>query len=201
MKKLLLATSNPHKVKEMKYILRHLPYDVVTLNDLGLDVVMPEETGSTFRENAYIKARHVYDYVNNYYPDTWVLADDSGLSVKALGGAPGIHSARYKGLSSPEARLKAVLFELKDVPWEKRVATFITVMCLITDFAEVFTQGIVEGYITYEPMGTSGFGYDPIFYYPPMNKTYAEMAPEEKNSISHRARATSNMIIVLQKFA
>lgn len=201
MKKLLLATSNPHKVKEMKYILRHLPYDVVTLNDLDLDVVMPEETGSTFRENAYIKARHVYDYVNNYYPDTWVLADDSGLSVKALGGAPGVHSARYKGLSSPEARLKAVLFELKDVPWEKRVATFITVMCLITDFAEVFTQGIVEGYITYEPMGTSGFGYDPIFYYPPMNKTYAEMAPEEKNSISHRARATSNMIIVLQKFA
>jgi len=162
---------------------------------------MPEETGNTFRENAYIKARYVYDYVHNYYPDIWVLADDSGLSIKALGGAPGIHSARYKGLPSSEERLKAVLNELKNVPWEERVATFITVMCLITDFAEVFTQGTVEGYITYEPRGTSGFGYDPIFYYPPMNKTYAEMTPEEKNSISHRARATRNMIIVLQKFA
>ena len=201
MRRLLVATSNPHKLREMKQLLEGLPYDVLSLSDVDVDILMPEEDGDTFRDNAYIKARGVYDQIVEKYPDMWVLADDSGMSVDALGGAPGVHSARYKGLPTPEERLEEVLREMKDVQWENRTAHFITVMCLITDFAEVFTEGIVDGYITFEPKGNSGFGYDPIFYYPPLDKTYAQMSAEEKNSISHRGIASRKMKVVLEKFA
>ncbi len=201
MKKLLVATSNPHKLKEMKQLLEGLPYDVLSMKDIDINIIMPEEDGDTFRDNAYIKAKGVYKQIVEKYPDMWVLADDSGMSVDALGDAPGVHSARYKGLSTPEERLKEVLREMEDVPWENRTAHFITVMCLITDFAEVFTEGIVNGYIALEPKGENGFGYDPIFYYPPLDKTYAQMGAEEKNSVSHRGIASRKMKVVLEKFA
>ncbi len=201
MKKLLLATANPHKILEMRNILKDMPYEVMSIDDLDINIIMPDETGNTFKDNAYIKAREVYRQIHQKYSDIWVLADDSGLSVDAIGGKPGVYSARYKGLTKSEDRLRAILEELKDIPWERRRAHFTTVMCLITEFAEVFTEGIVNGYITFKPRGHNGFGYDPIFYYPPLGKTYAEMTAYEKNTVSHRGLAVSKMKIILSALA
>ena len=201
MRKLLVATSNLHKLSEMRLLLGDLPYEVISLADLDIPMEMPEEDGTTFRDNAYKKASGIYRQVKDTYTDIWVLSDDSGLMVDALGGAPGVYSARYKGIETPAGRLMEILREMEGVPQDRRTARFITAMCLITDFAEVCTLGVVEGYITTEPRGSGGFGYDPIFYYPPLGKTYAEMSPEQKNSISHRGIASRKMKRVLRAFS
>ncbi len=186
--KLIVATKNRHKIKEMQEIL-NIPQ--LTLLSL-LDVENPPsivEDGSSFEENALIKARTVSQAFS-----CWALADDSGIEVDALHGAPGIHSARFggEGLDDSERNL-LILSKLKDVPMEKRTARFRCVMALISPYGkEVTTEGVCEGHISFEPRGEHGFGYDPIFLLD-HGRTMAELSPEEKNLISHRYRALMAM--------
>ena len=177
--KIVLASNNKNKLREIREILDPLGFEVLSQSEAGADIEA-EENGKTFAENAYIKAKAAYDLTG--LP---VIADDSGLEVDALNGAPGIYSARY----APEGQRKArILEELKDVPDEKRGASFTCCICYINSegTAHYFT-GQCFGKIGYECRGTNGFGYDPIFMYG--EKSFAEISPEEKNSISHRARA------------
>ena len=184
--KLVLATANPNKVKEMRDILSGLGIDVLTLADFPpMDEV--NETGDTLEANALLKADAVYRHTG--LPS---LADDTGLEVDALGGRPGVYSARYAGPNaSYEDNVAKLLGELKGVADADRTARFRTVMALrLSDTEHLFADGVAEGRIIGERRGADGFGYDPVFL--PSDgdgRTFAEMAPEEKNSISHRARA------------
>jgi XTP/dITP diphosphohydrolase len=184
--KLVLATANPNKVKEMRDILSGLGIDVLTLADFPpMDEV--DETGGTLEANALLKADAVYRHTG--LPS---LADDTGLEVDALGGRPGVYSARYAGPNaSYEDNVAKLLGELKGVADADRTARFRTVMALrLSDTEHLFADGVAEGRIIGERRGADGFGYDPVFM--PSDgdgRTFAEMAPEEKNSISHRARA------------
>ncbi len=183
--RLLVATSNPHKLAEIEKLLRPWGVEVVSPLGLGYCGRFPSEPGSSFRRNSTIKALWFFRAFG--LP---TLADDSGLVIDALGGEPGVHSARYMGIDDPRQRLMAVLEKMKGVPWEERTARFVTVATFITPTGRVchFT-GVTEGYITFEPVGESGFGYDPIFYHPPSGRTYAQMSAEEKNAVSHRGKA------------
>lgn len=187
--KILLATANRGKIKEIKHILEGLDLDIVTLDDYpGLS--LPPEEGSTFRENALIKARGAA-----LKTGVAVLADDSGLEVDFLGGRPGIRSARYAGTgaSDKENWLK-LLKELEGVPEEKRRARFRCAVALVwPDGGEEVFEGSFEGVILGEPRGGHGFGYDPVFFIPGMKKTAAELTPDEKNSVSHRAKALEKL--------
>lgn len=180
-----MATSNHHKLAEISRLLKPLDVQVVSPVELGHRCRFPSEPGSSFRRNSAIKALWFFRAFG--LP---TLADDSGLVIDALDGEPGVHSARYMGLDDPKERLTAVLDKMKGLPWERRTARFVTVATFITPSGSVchFT-GITEGYITFEPLGESGFGYDPIFYHPPSGKTYAQMTADEKNAISHRGKA------------
>ena len=182
---ILLGTNNPDKVREIRRFLQDLPVKIVTPQDLGLKAEIPE-TGKTFEENARLKARFWWEKTKK-----WVLADDSGLEVDILGGAPGVLSSRYAGEDATyEDNWKKLLKELKNVPLEKRKARFRCVMILVSPEGKEFrVEGKVEGYIIEEPRGEKGFGYDPVFYYPPRRRTFAEMSLEEKNSLSHRGEA------------
>jgi len=190
---LLLATNNPHKVEEFRSIF--LPYDVIlqTPADLGIfnDVI---ESGNTYLENACLKAQPYWQDGQNR-----VLADDSGLEVDALNGEPGIRSSRYAGEGATDTdRVNFLLDKLKDIPYEKRTARFRCVIAIAhPDDKVIYCYGKCEGIITFEPRGTEGFGYDPIFYFPELEKTMAELSPEIKNSISHRARAAREARITL----
>ncbi|MBI5468222.1 MAG: XTP/dITP diphosphatase [Deltaproteobacteria bacterium] len=187
--KILLATANRGKIKEIKDILEGLDLDIVTLDDYpGLS--LPPEDGSTFRENALIKARGAASKTG-----VAVLADDSGLEVDFLGGLPGIRSARYAGTgaSDKENWLK-LLKELEGVPEEKRRARFRCALALVwPDGEEEVFEGSLDGVILGEPRGGHGFGYDPVFFIPGMGKTAAELTPNEKNSVSHRAKALEKL--------
>ncbi|MBQ7667729.1 MAG: XTP/dITP diphosphatase [Clostridia bacterium] len=187
--KLLLATNNKHKVNELKEMLNSSNVEVFSLADLNikLDVV---EDGSTFTENALKKATEIYKYLND---DSYtVIADDSGLSVDALNGAPGIYSARYSGGNDSDNN-KKLLSELKDVPEGKRNAHFTCVIALVNkDITKTF-EGICEGTIAFNETGDNKFGYDPVFYYPPKGLTFGEMEHEEKNKVSHRAMALKKL--------
>ncbi len=193
--KILLATSNRGKIKEITHILEGLDLELVTLDDYpGLQ--LPPEYGSTFRENALIKARAA-----SAKAGVAALADDSGLEVDSLGGRPGIYSARYAGdgASDRDNWLK-LLKELEGVPVEKRGARFRCVLALVwTGGAEEFFEGSLEGVIASEPKGTNGFGYDPVFFIPGTGKTAAELTPNEKNSLSHRAKALEKLKNSLEK--
>lgn len=185
MRDLLLATSNPHKVEEFRAIFSDLPYRLLTLRDIQLDMDV-EETGTTFRENAELKAR-AYAKASGLLS----LADDSGLEIDALGGAPGVYSARFGGpdLSYPE-RFRLIFERLKNVPVEQRTARFHCVIVIADPSGYCrSSEGAVEGLITDSPRGSNGFGYDPIFYLPDLGKTSAELDPAAKNRISHRGRA------------
>ena len=191
MKKLVLASNNKHKVKEIKAILSD--YEVLTLNDVGIDIDV-EETGTTFSENAYIKAKTIYDIVGMA-----TIADDSGLMVDALGGSPGVYSARYSGEhgNDHENNLK-VLRELSGV--ENRDAKFVSAIVMIdTDGSEYSVIGETKGKILLDYDGEGGFGYDPIFYSYELNKSFGRATPEEKNSVSHRRKALDNLAISLIK--
>ena len=182
---LLVATHNRGKVREYAQLLKDLPVHLTFLDEVGITQEVPE-TGSTFEENAVLKAR-AYARESGLL----TLADDSGLEVDALGGAPGVHSARYAGPNATDAdRIHKLLKALAGVPPEQRNARFRCVIAVATPEGEVITaEGIVEGRITDVPRGTYGFGYDPVFYLPELGKTMAELPPEEKNRLSHRARA------------
>ncbi len=185
-KKIVFATGNKGKVKEAKEILSSLGMEVVSQKDEGIEADV-EETGTSFSENALIKARAVAAKC----PGVLVIADDSGLEVDALGGEPGIYSSRYMGEDTPyEIKNKAIIDRLEGVEGEKRSARFVcAVAAVLPDGRELSVRESVEGVIAHEPYGEGGFGYDPIFYVPEMGKTTAQMAPEEKNRISHRGKA------------
>lgn len=190
--KLVIATRNPHKLKEIKEILNLSEIQIFSLNDFKN---FPEirETGKTFYENAYIKAKAI-----NRYTNLPALADDSGLEVKALNNEPGIYSARYAGKNASDSdRIKKLLNKMKGVPFEKRKARFVCCMIFI-DGRKIFNvTGFCEGYITTRPAGCNGFGYDPIFYIPDIGKTLAQLESGQKNIISHRANAVKKIKEIL----
>jgi XTP/dITP diphosphohydrolase len=182
---LLIATSNPDKVNELGAMLRGLPCRLIGLTDLPRALPPVEETGATFTENALLKAEHYHTLTRIV-----ALADDSGLAVDALGGAPGVLSARYGGPGATSAeQIAKLLAEMRDVPEEARTARFICSLALVGDgFRQTF-EGRCEGIITRAPRGTGGFGYDPIFFDPELGSTFAELTREEKAARSHRGRA------------
>ncbi len=184
---LLLATHNIGKRREWAALLAGSGVTLLTPEEVGVEAEV-EETGNTYRENALLKARTLA--AASGLP---TLADDSGLEVDALGGAPGIRSARYR-LGSDEVRYRALLRALEGVPASQRTARFRCVAALVLpDGREFVTEGVCEGVITTEPRGEGGFGYDPVFYLPTHGCTMAELPAEEKNRISHRARAAAAM--------
>lgn len=189
MKKIIFATSNEGKMKEIRMILNDIPYEILSLKDAGIKVDI-EENGTTFEENAILKAKTIMELTNEI-----VLADDSGLEVDAMGGQPGIYSARFLGEdTSYEVKNNYILNELKNVPDEKRTARFVcAIACAFPDGRCKTVRGTIEGKIGYKIAGTNGFGYDPIFFVPEYNCTTAELTPEQKNLISHRAKALNAM--------
>ena len=196
MSKIVMASNNRHKIKEIETFLRKLcpndkngkPFEILSLADIAYtdDIV---EDGATFEENALIKARTVakLGYIG--------IADDSGLCVDALGGEPGVYSARYAGGHDDADNNRKLLWNMKDIPEEKRGAHFVSVIaCVFPDGRELVARGECPGTMLFAYRGHGGFGYDPLFLYEPMGKTFAEMNAEEKNAVSHRARA-------MEKFA
>lgn len=188
--KLILATSNKDKAREIAEILDGTPFVVTTMKEEGFDPDIVED-GKTFEENALIKARTVHALAEGAY----VMADDSGLCIDALDGAPGIYSARFCGEDSTYPEKFAKIFEmLKDVPEEKRTAKFVCSIAVVRpDGSEFTVRGEVCGVLHEKPMGDGGFGYDPIFYVPEFGMTTAQMTKEQKNSISHRGKASRAM--------
>ena len=188
--KLILATSNKDKAREIAEILSDTPFVVTTMKEEGYDPDIVED-GKTFEENALIKARTVHALAKGAY----VMADDSGLCIDALDGAPGIYSARFCGEDSTYPEKFAKIFEmLKDVPEEKRTAKFVCSIAVVRpDGSEFTVRGEVCGVLHEKPMGDGGFGYDPIFYVPEFGMTTAQMTKEQKNSISHRGKASRAM--------
>jgi len=197
MPKLLLATNNQAKVREYRSLLHSLPYELVTLAEQGITTVV-SEVGETLEENARLKATLLADKSR-----LLALADDSGLAVDALGGEPGQLSARYAGENaSDKDRVSYLLSRLKGVPWQKRSACFRCVIAIATPDGEVeFCSGECRGMITLDPRGEQGFGYDPIFYLPELDKTMAELPLEMKNQISHRGQAARKVYQVLERLA
>lgn len=185
--KVIAATKNKGKIREMEEILSELGIEIVSQQDMGIDVDV-EETGDAFEKNALIKARAVA-----MISDSPVLADDSGICVDALGGAPGVYSARYAGdNATDEDKINKMLCEIGNS--EDRSAKFVTAVAFIfPDGREITATGEVKGHITEKPAGGGGFGYDPIFFSEELKKTFAEASDEEKNSVSHRGRALRNL--------
>lgn len=183
--KLLVATNNQGKLKEFNKILGDLGIECVSLKDMNINIDV-EENGSTFLENAKIKAKEIYKIAK--MP---TVSDDSGLEIDALNGEPGVYSARYSGIhGDDEANNKLVLEKMKDVPDEKRTARFKSAVYLVLDDErEYYAQGSTEGMIMREKHGENGFGYDPIFFSTVLKKSFAEVSGDEKNSVSHRGNA------------
>lgn len=190
--KIIIATHNKHKLQEMSRILSPMGYEVVTDRDLGIELTDPEENGKTFLDNARIKAES--GCKESGLP---CIADDSGLCVDALDGAPGVFSARYSGVhGDDDGNNKKLLSELDGVPTEKRTAHFACAICVsFPDGSEVTATGKCEGYIGYEKKGTNGFGYDPLFMVG--DRSLAEMTAEEKDAISHRGNALKELQKIL----
>lgn len=179
MKELILASNNAHKVEEIKSILED--YNILTLKDINYTEEIVED-GATFEENALIKARTI-----SKYSGKTAISDDSGLSVDLLDGRPGVYSARYSKEQTDEKNIEKVLLELNG---QKSKAKFVSVIALVKpDGTELTFRGECHGEIIFEKRGTNGFGYDPIFYVPSLDKTFAELSAEQKNSISHRKQS------------
>ncbi len=186
--KLLLATNNAHKAQEIREILSGSFSDIMTMREAGIELEV-EENGTTFRENALKKAVETLAFAGDRFDA--VLADDSGLCVDALDGAPGVYSARFSGEGHNDAANNAKLIALlRDVPDDKRTARFCCCVALArTGMDPIAVQGEVEGTILHAARGENGFGYDPFFYYAPFGKSFAELSAEKKNAVSHRRRA------------
>ncbi|HEX74615.1 MAG TPA: RdgB/HAM1 family non-canonical purine NTP pyrophosphatase [Dehalococcoidia bacterium] len=195
MSKLFLATNNQAKVREFRSLLQPSPYQLVTPAEEGILTIV-DEVGESFEENARLKA-----IAGAIKSQLLALADDSGLEVDALGGEPGWLSARYAGEGASDSeRVNYLLSRLKGVPWEKRSACFRCVIAIATPEGKVeFCCGECWGFITFEPKGEQGFGYDPIFYLPELGKTMAELPPATKNQVSHRGRAARKVYQVLER--
>jgi XTP/dITP diphosphohydrolase len=188
--KLLIATSNPGKIIEIRALLKDLPVDLVIPKEFGI-LTAPDETGLTYLENAILKARAYYE--SSHFP---TLADDTGLEVDRLGGQPGLHSARFSTIQNPRDadRRKLLLEKLAESP-KPWTAHFICTVALANTRGEIFTAtGQCDGEIIAEERGANGFGYDPLFFFPHLGKTMAELNLDEKNQISHRALAIKAII-------
>lgn len=196
MPKLLLASANQGKVKEYRFLLSNLGYQITTLAEQGISKVAIE-SGSSYEQNAQMKAT-TYAKLSQLI----TLADDSGLEVDALNGEPGIYSARFAGRDATDTdRITALLARLDGIRWERRTAHFKCVIAIATPKDELeFCSGECHGIIAFEPRGNNGFGYDPIFYLPEIGKTMAELPLEVKNQISHRAQASQKARQVLKRF-
>ncbi len=196
--RIIFATGNKGKLREIDDILKDLSIPIVSMKDAGI-TSEPDETGVTFEENAIIKAKHAADVLKE--KDAIYMADDSGLEVDALGGEPGVYSARYMGEDTPyTVKNKNIIDRLDGVENDKRTARFVcAIAAVLPDGEVVTTRGTIEGKIGYEERGTNGFGYDPIFYLPDMSVSTAELSPDEKNRISHRGRALEAMKIRLKE--
>lgn len=195
MKKIIFATSNEGKMKEVRDILKELDLEVLSLKDAGIDIDI-DENGTTFEENAILKAETVCELTGEI-----VLADDSGLEVDYLDKAPGIYSARFMGENTPYIeKNNYIIDQLKNVDIKQRSARFVCVIACSFPNGNTFTRtGIVEGVIAEKISGSNGFGYDPIFYVPEYNCTTADMSIELKNQISHRAKALKSIKELLVK--
>ena len=195
MRDILIATRNKGKVAELRAALAAIGMRVHTLDELPIPTI--EETGATFEENARLKA-----LTASRQTDWLVLADDSGLEVDAIGGEPGVHSARFGGPNGTDrSRCLLLLSKLEGRVWDERTARFVCSVVLAQKGRVVQSfRGVVEGMIAFEPRGASGFGYDPIFYHPPAAKTFGEMTLEEKARVSHRGRAIDDCIHYLDRF-
>ena len=194
MKEIILASSNPGKVREINQLLAGLDLHVQPQTDFGVPDI--EETGLTFVENAILKARNAAQHTGRP-----AIADDSGIEVDALNGAPGIYSARYAGMgASDQANLEKLLAELGDLPEEKRTARFQCLMVYMrhaNDPTPLICQGSWEGRILFKPQGENGFGYDPVFYVPTHDCSSAELPADVKNSLSHRGQALRKLLAAL----
>jgi len=193
--KLLLGTNNQAKIREYRSLLADLPYRLVTLAEQGITTVV-DETGETLEENARLKVTRLAAESH-----LLTLADDSGLEVDALGGEPGPLSARYAGENASDSdRMDYLLAQLRDVPWARRTARFRCVIAIAApDGKTMLCAGECPGLITFAPRGEYGFGYDPVFYLPEMDRTMAELPPEVKNRLSHRSQAARQVGRILEK--
>ena len=201
MKKLVIASNNEGKIKEIKRILKELPLEVLSLRDMGIDIDV-EEDGFTFEENAKKKSVEIYkELIRRENKDFIVMSDDSGLEVDYLKGEPGVFSARYAGEHGNDKKNnEKLLLNLKGVKEEDRKARFVCQLALINDKNEYRgIRGTVDGYILESEKGDGGFGYDPLFFFKPLNKSFGELTMEEKNKISHRGVALEEAKEVLKE--
>ena len=194
-RKIVFATGNSGKIKEIQRIMSDAGMEIVTMKDAGIELDI-EESGSTYEENALIKARAVAACV-----DTIVMADDSGLEIDALNNEPGIYSARYLGENTPQKEKNAdLLMRLGDTPMEQRTARFIcAIAAILPNGEELVVRANMDGHIAHQTQGDHGFGYDPIFYVPQFNKTAAELTEVQKDETSHRGKALRLMKEKLQE--
>lgn len=195
-KRIIFATGNQNKMKEIKMILSDLGMEIISMKEAGIDVDV-EENGTTFEENALIKARAIAKCL----PSDIILADDSGLEIDYLNKEPGIYSARYAGKdTSYDLKNQMLIDRLDGVPDEKRTARFVcAIAAVFPDGTEEVVREAMEGRIGYKIAGANGFGYDPIFYLPEFGMTSAEITPEQKNEVSHRGKALRSMRKVMEK--
>lgn len=202
LEKIIFATGNKGKIKEIQMILADLGVEVITMKEAGIDVDIVED-GKTYEENALIKTRAVAAECRKLGLEAVVMADDSGLEIDYLNNEPGIYSARYLGEDTSYRIKNANLIErLNGAADEERGARFVcAIAAVLPDGKELTTRGIIEGRIGYEEKGSNGFGYDPIFYVPKFGKTTAELTEEEKNQVSHRGNALKLMKEELKKYA
>ncbi len=195
MKKIIFATTNKNKIREVNMMMEGFDVELIPMSDMGIDVEI-EETGTTFEENAIIKAKAICEMTGEI-----ALADDSGLEVDYLDGAPGVYSSRFLGEDTPyEIKNDYIIEKLKDAKGKERSARFACAMAMVFPDGDVETcYGTIEGLIGYEQKGTNGFGYDPIVYVPEYEMTTGEMTPQLKNSISHRGKALEQMKEVMKR--
>lgn len=196
MKKIVFASNNDGKIKEIREILKDFDAEILTMKEAGADIEI-EENGTTFEENALIKARAVMQITGEI-----TMADDSGLEIDYLNGEPGVYSARYMGHdTSYDIKNNAIIERMKNVSGNDRSARFVcAIAAVFPDGKEIVEKGTMEGVIGEKPMGENGFGYDPILFLPQYNKSSAQLTSEEKNRISHRGEAINKMKAAIEKY-
>ncbi|WP_294395171.1 XTP/dITP diphosphatase [uncultured Clostridium sp.] len=201
MKKLILASNNNKKIKELKEILSDIQVKVRSLSDEGIHIDVVED-GTTFEENAKKKAKEIFEFLKEKGEEDFiVLSDDSGLEVDYLNGEPGVYSARYAGEHGEDDKNNEKLLKnLKGIPKKERGAQFVCQIAMFDEDGKYYTvRGEVRGYILEELNGEGGFGYDPLFFYEPLDKTFAQLTSEEKNEVSHRGRALKELKAILSE--